>query len=194
MRPEFDFRMAANWLLIKKKTMTSYFANMTSSSKFFYVFFLLSSLVTGSRFLSTSWLVLELWKFSFIKDWPEVRKSEIPPSEFCPISGDWGKLGIPNFARMSLIKSYWILQNARVTAFTVSELLRENQQGGKISPLPRLGLKSILRCWNVKIFLSLHETLNFLLIFEYDCQILINLNHIFTYLAPLMFIFMIRYK
>ena len=29
-------------------------------------------------------------------------------------------------------KSYWMLQNARVTAFTVSELLRENQQGGKI--------------------------------------------------------------
>ena len=27
-----------------------------------------------------------------------------------------------------------MLQNARVTAFTVSELLRENQQRGKISP------------------------------------------------------------
>ena len=34
-----------------------------------------------------------------------------------------------------------MLQNARVTAFTVSELLRENQQGGgrvKLSPLPPL--------------------------------------------------------
>ena len=27
-----------------------------------------------------------------------------------------------------------MLQNARITAFTVSELLRENQQGGKITP------------------------------------------------------------
>ena len=27
-----------------------------------------------------------------------------------------------------------MLQNARVTAFTVSELLRENQKGGKITP------------------------------------------------------------
>ena len=27
------------------------------------------------------------------------------PSEFCPISGDWGELGMPNLARMSLIKS-----------------------------------------------------------------------------------------
>ena len=57
-------------------------------------------------------------------------KSEILPSELCPISGDWGEQGIPNLARTSLIKCYWFLQNARVTAFTVSELLRENQQGG----------------------------------------------------------------
>ena len=28
----------------------------------------------------------------------------------------------------------------QVTAFTVSELLRENQQGVKLSPTPRLGL------------------------------------------------------
>ena len=40
-----------------------------------------------------------------------------------------------------------MLQNARVTAFTVSELLKENQQGGgsvKLPPPPRssrLGLK-----------------------------------------------------
>ena len=79
-------------------------------------------------------LVLELWQFSFMRDWPEIRKSEIPPSEFCPISGDWGELWIPNLAQMSLIKCYWMLQNARVTAFTVSELLKENQKAGKITP------------------------------------------------------------
>ena len=48
---------------------------------------------------------------------------EIPPSEFCQITGDWGKLEIPKLARMSLIKCY------RVTVLTVSELLKENQQG-----------------------------------------------------------------
>ena len=33
------------------------------------------------------------------------------------------------------------MQNASVTAFTVSELLRENQQAGvKLPPPPRLGL------------------------------------------------------
>ena len=50
---------------------------------------------------------------------------------------------------MSLIKYYCMLQNARVTAFTVSELLRENQHGHKIIPptpcTPRLVLKQKLR-------------------------------------------------
>ena len=68
-------------------------------------------------------------KIFFYKGWTEIRKSEIPPSEFCLICGDWGKLGIPNLARTSLIKCYWIPQNAKVTAFNVPELLRENQQG-----------------------------------------------------------------
>ena len=63
----------------------------------------------------------------FVRDWPEIWKSEIPPSEFHPISGDWDVLGIPNLAQMSLIKCYWMLLNARVTAFTISKLLRENQ-------------------------------------------------------------------
>ena len=102
---------------------------------------LFPSLVTGPSFMSISSMVLELWRFS-LRDWPEIQKSKIPPSEFYPISGAGGKVRIPNMARMSPIKCYWMLQNARVTAFTVSELLKENQQsGGKITyPTPRLGL------------------------------------------------------
>ena len=43
-------------------TMTSKFADMTSSSNCFDIFmFLLSSLVTGPSFMSISSLVLELW-------------------------------------------------------------------------------------------------------------------------------------
>ena len=38
-------------------------------------------------------------------------------------------LGIPNLATTSLIKHYWMLQNSWVTVFTISELLRKNQQG-----------------------------------------------------------------
>ena len=65
------------------------------------VLFLLSSLVNGPSFISISLLVLELWQFTFISDWPEILKSEIPSSEFFQISGDWSKLEIPNLALMS---------------------------------------------------------------------------------------------
>ena len=130
--PESVLQIAPNWSKIRKMAMTSQFSDMTSTSNFFdVVLFVLSSLVTGPSFMSISWLVLELWKFSFIRDWPEIRKSEIPPSEFCPISGDWGELWIPHLARMSLIECYWMLQNSGVTAFTVFELSKENQLGGE---------------------------------------------------------------
>ena len=153
--------MAANWPQIGKKKMTSKFSDMTSSLNFFHlVVFLLSSSVTGPSFMSMPWLVLELWQFSFIKDWPEIRNLEIHSSRFCLISGDWGKSGIPNLAQMSLINCYSTLQNARVKAFTFSELLRENQQVAKIAPPPpppRLGLKSFVSfkftvSWQIIIF------------------------------------------
>ena len=139
--PESGLRTAPNWPKIKKMTMTSQFANMTSTSIFFdVVLFLLSILVTGPSFMSMSSPFLELWQFSFIRDWPEIRKSEIPTSEFFPISGDWGNLWIPHLVRMSLTECYWMLLKSRVTAFTVFELLRENQLveegGGKNTPYP----------------------------------------------------------
>ena len=77
----------------------------------------------------------------------KVLKSEIQSSKFCLISGEWGKSGILNLARMSLINCYSMLQNDRVIAFTVSELLRENQKVGKIHPPPpppKLGLTSFV--------------------------------------------------
>ena len=132
MRPESGFRIVSNWSLIRKMTMTSL-------TCFWLVF-------TDPSFMSISWLVLKLWQFLFIRDSPEIRNSEKIPSEFCPVSGDWGEWRTPNLARTSLIKCYWILQNPRVTTLTVSELLRENQQGGKItSHPPRLGLRNIQR-------------------------------------------------
>ena len=39
--------------------------------------FLLSGLVTAPSFMSISSIALELQQFSFIRDWPEIRKSEI---------------------------------------------------------------------------------------------------------------------
>ena len=75
----------------------------------FLCFFVFSILVTGPGFMSISSLVLKLWQFPFVKHWPEIRKLEIPPSELCPISGDWDKLTIPDLAGTFLIKCYWML-------------------------------------------------------------------------------------
>ena len=66
--------------------------------------------------ITGSWVM----PISFIRDWPEILKLEISKSDF--LSGDWDKLGIPNLTRISVIKCYRMLQNARVTAFTASEL------------------------------------------------------------------------
>ena len=87
------------------------------------------NLITGSG-------VVAIFFYKGLTRNPEIGK---PPSNFCPISGDWNKLGILNLARMSLIKFYWMLLNASAAACTVSELLRENQQrggGGKIALSP----------------------------------------------------------
>ena len=42
----------------------------------------------------------------------------------------WGKLGIPNLAQMSQMKSYWMLQIIRITAFIISELSERKPGGG----------------------------------------------------------------
>ena len=53
-----------------------------------FFLFLLTILVTGPSFMSISWLVLELQKFPFIRDWLEIWKSEISSSQFWAISRD----------------------------------------------------------------------------------------------------------
>ena len=123
-RPPDYSKLAKN---LKNDNDVTIFRHDVNVNFFDVVLFLLSSLVTGPSFMSISSLILELWQFSFIRDWPEIRKSEIPPSEFSPISVDWSKLWIQSLANMSLIECYWVLQNSTVTASTVFKLLRENQ-------------------------------------------------------------------
>ena len=132
-------------------TTTSQLSHMTSSSNLFDVaLFLFSCLAAGLSSMSISSLIPELWQFSFI---PYKSSNWKYPVRVLPNIWRLGKSEIPNLARMSLIKYYWMLQNVRVTAFIVSELLRENQQptwrgggGGvvKLHPLPspRLGFTS----------------------------------------------------
>ena len=127
--------------------MTSQCAKMTSLSIFWRYFVSLVNFSSGTNFMSILSLVLELWQFTVIRDWPEIQQSEIPPSEFCQISGDWGELWITNLALMSVIECYWMLQNSRVTAFTVFELLRENQLGRGGVKLPPTQIRVKLDEW-----------------------------------------------
>ena len=53
-----------------------------------------------------------------------------PPSEVCTITGDCGKLEIPNLAWMFLMKIYLLLQNVR---FTICIVYKWKQQGFKKS-------------------------------------------------------------
>ena len=135
------WKLAINW---KKDNDVTIYHHDAIVDFFIYLFifdvvmFVLWSLVTGSSFMSISWLFLELWQFLFIKDWSIIWKSEILMSEFYTISGGLGWARDTKFStKMSLVKCYWMLQNARATTFAVSELLRENQQereGDKITP------------------------------------------------------------
>ena len=52
------------------------------------------NIITGDK--------LSIWQLLFVRDWIEVPNSKVSSSKFWPI------------VHISLIKSYWILQNARV--------------------------------------------------------------------------------
>ena len=118
-------------------------------------FFLLSSWVAGLSFTSISLLVLQLWQFSFIRDFRNT--TDIRNTTIWVLSNIWrpGQVRDTKFGTNILIKRNWMLQNARVTAFIVPELLRENQQRSMKLPhptQPRLGLKTIQRWHCCKIW------------------------------------------
>ena len=104
-----------------------------------YDVFIFPSLVIGLSFMSISWLVLVLWQFSFIKDWPESGNQK----NIWVLPNIWrlGRVGNTKLGTNTLIKCYWMLRNARVTTFTVSEPLdqgKTNKGEGKTNPLPLL--------------------------------------------------------
>ena len=114
---------------------------MTSSLISFKIsIFHLPSLSVGPSFTSISWLLLELRQISFIKDWPEIVKLEIPPSNFCKISGEWRVLGIPNLAQMSLIKLVNIAKCQGYSFYRFWVIKGKPAVGVKLFPLPRLEL------------------------------------------------------
>ena len=97
--------------------------------------FLLWSLVIGSSFMSISWLVLELWQFSFNKGLTR------NPDMGNKISGDWVELlrdtkfgtNVPNKILLNAA-------NGQGYCFFRFLVIMGKSTGGKITPLPRLAL------------------------------------------------------
>ena len=88
--------------------MASQFAEMTSLSKFFDVsLFLLSNVVSGPRFMSISFLVLEL-QFFYKKIDHKYRDGNTP---VWILPNIW-RLGLVRSTRISMNVSYKMLQNA----------------------------------------------------------------------------------
>ena len=135
--PESGLQTAPNWPKIRKMTMTSqFFVWHDINVNFFWRCFVsLVKFSYWSKFhvnIITGFGIMAIFFYKGLTRNPEIGN----PFEFCPISGDWDELWIPNLARMSLIECYWMLQNSRFTAFTVFVLLWEHQMGGKITPPP----------------------------------------------------------
>ena len=123
---------------------------MTSSSIFFDgVLFLLLSLVIDPGFLSVSSLVLELSQFSDVRDWPEIRNSEITPVWVVWLN-IW-RLGQVRDTRFGPNVSYKMLlnvgkcQNHRLYYFWVN---KPTDGGGGVklppAPPPRLMLNCLI--------------------------------------------------
>ena len=77
----------------------------------------------------------------FIRDWSKIRESEIPLSEFCPISGYYGKSGHKFGANVSnkMLLNAVKCQGYRFYCFWV--IKGKSTGGGNTFPPPRLGLK-----------------------------------------------------
>ena len=117
--------------------MTSQFTNMTSSSTFFFC-----GIVTGRNFMSVSLLVLELWQFSFIRDWSGFRKSEIELSEFFPNIWRLGRIRDSTFGMN--VSNKMLLNAAKCQAYSIYRfwVITGKPTGGgdyHLSP-PKLGV------------------------------------------------------
>ena len=126
-------KLVVNW----KMAMTSWFSDVTSLSKFFWRFFFFVFLVKFSYWSKFHVSIITCSGVITIslRDSPEIWKSEIPYSEFFPNIWRLGRVRNTKFGTNVFNKMLLNPANARVTAFTISELWREHQQGDKITPL-----------------------------------------------------------
>ena len=113
---ESGFRIAQNWPYIGKMTMTSQIVGMTYRQFFWHCYVSPVNCSYWPKFhvnIITGSGVMTILVYKRIDQEFENRK--YPPSEFSPISGCCGELWILNLTPMSLVESYIVLPNIRVT-------------------------------------------------------------------------------
>ena len=94
-------RLAINW---KNNNNVTIFRHDIIVNIFKVFFVSLVNFSYWSKFFINIITVSGFMTIFFYKGLTITQKSEIPLSEFCPISGDWDKLEIPNLIRMFLVK------------------------------------------------------------------------------------------
>ena len=129
MHPASGFWIAAKWPWVKRTTMTSQFADMMSSSIFFWR--LCVSLVNFSFW---SKFHVNIVTGSGVKTIFVYKGCDQKCGKFCPISGDWGyqfELNVCNENFLNAAK----FQVYRFYLFWVIELKTPGRVGVKILPL-----------------------------------------------------------
>ena len=123
MRPECAIRKSEKWQwrhnLLTWRHCQFFWRCFDSLVKFSCCFKLHVNIIAGSR-------VMTIFLYKGLNRNPEIGNT---PVWVLPIIWKPGELGIPNLARMFLIKCSYMMQDAKVTAFTVIAILRENLQG-----------------------------------------------------------------
>ena len=129
-------KLAINW---KKNNDITIFWHDFIVNFFDVALFHLSSSVTGPSFMSISSLVLELWQFTFIRDWPEILKWEIPCLSFAQYLGlvRDTKFGSNVFNEMLLNSAKW-----QGNSFYRFSVIKGKLAGGsKITPPTQIRVK-----------------------------------------------------
>ena len=88
----------------------------------------------------------------FVRDLTRIRKFKTSPSEFCPISGDWGELGPPNMAYVSHKKLLNAAKCQVCSSFYHFSVIKEKPTGGdkRFSQMPVfLSYRGQSVIWNV---------------------------------------------
>ena len=111
---------------------------------FYLLIYFLSSLVTGPSFMSLSSLVLESWKSSFMRDWPEIGNQKHP----CLVLPDiWRLDWVRDTKFVTNVTNEMLLSAAKCQGYILYRFwgIKGKATGGKIIPT-QIRVKCYL-CW-----------------------------------------------